>query len=84
MNINGQNENMKSYHTIWSEAWRYFRTYAEQAPLSEAAWSRAVDMLPEIARRHPEHEDFAIAAALTAFKWLEMHDKAERKKKNAA
>lgn len=81
---NGRNTILMEYHTIWSEAWRYFRTYAEQAPLTEDAWDRAVGMLPEFVKRHPEKEEFARKVALMVFQELERYDRAERKKKSVA
>lgn len=70
---------LKTYHEIWNESWKYFRTYAEQMPMDDATWERAIMMLPEIVTRHPEHEAFARAMILVVEKELEERDREMRK-----
>lgn len=70
---------LKTYHTIWNDSWRYFKTYAEQMPMDEAAWNRAILMTDKFVREHPEHEAFARAMILAIEHELEVQDKAMRK-----
>lgn len=70
---------LRQYNAIWNESWKYFKTYAEQMPMDDATWERAIMMLPEIVNRHPEHEEFARKMILTVEKELERQDKTLRK-----
>lgn len=66
---------LKTYHTIWNESWKYFKTYAEQTPMADATWERAIRMLAEFVNRHPDHEEFARKMILVIEKELERLDK---------
>lgn len=70
---------LKQYHTIWNDSWRFFKTYAEQMPMDEAAWERAIQMTSEFVKQHPENEEFARAMILVIEHELEVQDKAIRK-----
>ena len=70
---------LKQYHTIWNDSWRFFKTYAEQMPMDEAAWERAIQMTSEFVKQHPENEEFARAMILAVEHELEVQDKAMRK-----
>lgn len=70
---------LKTYHTIWNESWKYFKTYAEQMPMDEAAWERAIRMTSEFVKQHPENEAFARAMILVVEKELEERDREARK-----
>lgn len=70
---------LKTYHTIWNESWKFFKTYAEQMPMDDAAWERAIMMLPEFVNRHPDHEYFARKMILVIEKELERLDKEMKK-----
>ena len=72
---------LRQYNTILNEAWKYFRTYAEQMPMSDATWNRAILMTDKFVREHPEHEVFARALILVIEHELEVQDKAARKEK---
>lgn len=72
---------LKTYHTIWNDSWRFFKTYAEQMPMSDATWNRAILMTDKFVREHPEHEAFARALILVIEHELEVQDKAARKEK---
>ena len=72
---------LKTYHTIWNDSWRFFKTYAEQMPMSNATWNRAILMTDKFVREHPEHEAFARALILVIEHELEVQDKAARKEK---
>ena len=78
----GRNTVLKEYHTIFVDAWRYFKTYAEQMPMDEAAWERAIRMTSEFVKQHPENEAFARALILAVEHELEVQDKAIRKEKS--
>lgn len=45
---------LKAYHELTNDAWRYFRKYAEQIPMDDNAWSDAVSELSDILTRHDE------------------------------
>jgi len=70
---------LKTYHTIWNESWKYFKTYAEQMPMDEAAWERAIRMTSEFVKQHPENEAFARAMILTVEHELEERDREAHK-----
>lgn len=70
---------LREYNTIWNDSWRFFKTYAEQMPMDEAAWERAIRMTDKFVREHPEHEAFARAMILAIEHELEVQDKAMRK-----
>lgn len=72
---------LKAYHTIWNESWKYFKKYAEQIPMTEAAWDRAIRETCEFAEQYPEHEAFARALILAVEHELEVQDRAIRKGK---
>ena len=72
---------LKTYHTIWNDSWRFFKTYAEQMPMNDATWNRAILMTDKFVREHPEHEAFARALILVIEHELEVQDKAARKEK---
>lgn len=72
---------LKTYHTIWNDSWRFFKTYAEQMPMTDATWNRAILMTDKFVREHPEHEAFARALILVIEHELEVQDKAARKEK---
>ena len=75
----GRNTVLKEYHTIFVDAWRYFKEYATQMPMDEATWERAIRMTSEFVKQHPENEAFARALILTVEHELEVQDKAIRK-----
>lgn len=72
---------LKTYHTIWNDSWRFFKTYSEQMPMSDATWNRAILMTDKFVREHPEHEAFARALILVIEHELEVQDKVARKEK---
>lgn len=72
---------LKTYHTIWNDSWRFFKTYAEQMPMNDATWNRAILMTDKFVREHPEHEAFSRALILVIEHELEVQDKAARKEK---
>ena len=72
---------LKTYHTIWNDSWRFFKTYAEQMPMNDATWNRAILMTDKFVREHPEHEAFARSLILVIEHELEVQDKAARKEK---
>ena len=43
---------LKAYHELTNDAWRYFRKYAEQIPMTDEAWSAAVEELNDIVIKH--------------------------------
>lgn len=70
---------LKAYHTIWNESWKFFKTYAEQMPMDDAAWERAIRMLPEFVNRHPDHQKLARKMIIAVESELEERDREARK-----
>ena len=75
----GRDTVLREYHTIWTEAWKFFRVYFEQIPMDESAWERCIRMTAEFVNQHPDHEDFARVTIMTIERELEVRDKEARK-----
>ena len=43
---------MTQYYRLFVDAWRFFRRYAEQIPLSDPAWEAAIEELNSVLIRH--------------------------------
>ena len=44
--------NLKEAYNVFTDAWRYFRRYAEQIPMTDEVWSAAVEELSGIIKKH--------------------------------
>lgn len=75
----GNDTVLRAYHALWTDAWKYFKNYAEKLPLTEAQWEEAVRIIPLYVERHPDHEEFARKTIITVFNELERRDKAIRR-----
>lgn len=43
---------VKPYYTVLTDAWRFFRKYAEQIPLSDQAWVEEIDEKAALIDKH--------------------------------
>ena len=43
---------LKQYHDLINDAWRFFRKYAEQIPLSDQAWVEEVNEKSALIDKH--------------------------------
>lgn len=43
---------VKPYYTVLTDAWRFFRKYAEQIPLSDQAWVEEVNEKVALVDKH--------------------------------
>jgi hypothetical protein len=43
---------MTQYYRLFVDAWRYFRRYAEQIPLSDPAWVEEIDEKAALIDKH--------------------------------
>lgn len=43
---------VKPYYTVLTDAWRFFRKYAEQIPLSDQAWVEEVNEKSALIDKH--------------------------------
>lgn len=66
---------LKQYHTLWNDAWRFFKCYAEQLPLPDEKWEDVIRMVEEYGKRHPENEYAARKIIITVFTLLEHEHK---------
>lgn len=67
--------NLKSYHTLWTDAWKLFRKYAEMMPLTDKQWSDLVDESARLVDEHPEHDKMALRLVFEAAEELNRIEK---------
>ena len=61
---------LKQYHTLWNDAWKFLKHYAEQQPLSDDKWGEVCDMVDRFAKTHDD-EWAAGKVAVMVFNLLE-------------
>lgn len=65
---------MRSYHKLWTEAWRLFRKYGELIPLTDTQWEAFVDEIEEFVERS-EHDKLATQLMLEISNEIERREK---------
>ena len=68
---------LKQYHDLFNDAWKHFRRYAEQIPLSDQAWENEVNDKVALVDKYPGCHRMAVKLMTQIEDELEHLDRGE-------